>query len=281
MIRDKRIAVSLGSAAAVLALVAVAQYAGVGSGYSLDEPDSTDGGGTTTVAALGGEPVRLPPWTEYGEVLARPLFNESRAPELQVSTTVVDPAAAGNANPLNATLSGVIISGDIRLALVTDNAKGETFDVRVGQPLEGDQSGWTLVELGPRGAVFEGVGLGRQSLELETDAKGAVPGAAPPPVPAPVAAQVPAQVPAQAAAPAQAVAPAPQQSAGVVSSSGLILPPPQGGAPQNAQTAGDGGAADAAQQVANADEIRKRIEERRRQLREEAQRMLQQQTQTP
>jgi general secretion pathway protein N len=279
MIRDKRIAVSLGSAAAVLALVAVAQYAGVGSGYSLDEPDSADGGGTTTVAALGGEPVRLPPWSEYGEVLARPLFNESRAPELQASTAAVDPAAAGNANPLNATLSGVIISGDVRLALVTDNAKGETFDVRVGQPLEGDQSGWTLVELGPRGAVFEGVGLGRQSLELETDAKGSVPGAAPPPpAPAPVAAQVPVQ----AAAPAQAAAPPPPppQPAGIVTNTGLVLPPP-GGVPQNAQPAADGGAADAAQQVANADEIRKRIEDRRRQLREEAQRMLQQQNQTP
>jgi general secretion pathway protein N len=279
MIRDKRIAVSLGSAAAALALVAVAQYAGVGSGYSLDEPDSADGGGTTTVAALGGEPVRLPPWSEYGEVLARPLFNESRAPELQASTTAVDPAAAGNANPLNATLSGVIISGDVRLALVTDNAKGETFDVRVGQPLEGDQSGWTLVELGPRGAVFEGVGLGRQSLELETDAKGSVPGAAPPPpAPAPVAAQVPVQ----AAAPAQAAAPPPPppQPAGIVTNTGLVLPPP-GGVPQNAQPAADGGAADAAQQVANADEIRKRIEDRRRQLREEAQRMLQQQNQTP
>jgi general secretion pathway protein N len=281
MIRDKRIAVSLGSTAAALALAAVAQYAGVGSNYSLDEPDPADAGGTTAVAALGGEPVRLPPWTEYGEVLARPLFNESRAPELQASTAAVDPAAAGNAQPLNATLSGVIISGEVKLALVTDNAKGETFRVRVGQPLEGDQSGWTLVELGPRGAVFEGVGLGRQSLELETDAKGSAPGAAPPPAPVPAVAQAPVQAAAPAPAAASAPPTPPAQPGGIVSSTGLVLPPPSGAAPQPAQPAVDGGTADAAQQVANADEIRKRIEERRRQLREEAQRMLQQQNQTP
>ncbi len=270
MIRDKRIAVGLGAIAVVLGLVAVAQYAGFGSGYSLDEPDAAASGGGTTVAALGGEAVRLPPWAEYSEVLARPLFNESRAPELVANTAAIDPAAAGNAQPLNATLNGVIISGDIRLALVTDNAKGESFGVRVGQPLVGEQSGWTLVELEPRGAVFEGVGLGRQSLQLETDAKGSVPGAAPPPPTA-----------VQAVAPVQAASPSsPPQPMGVVTSSGLVLPPP-GGTPQTAQPAGDGSAADVAQQVANADEIRKRIEERRRQLREEAQRMLQQQNQTP
>jgi general secretion pathway protein N len=278
MIRDKRIAVALGGAATVLTLVAGAQYAGVGSGYSLDEADATGGTTTVTVAALGGEPVRLPPWTEYGEVLSRPLFNESRAPELQATTTAIDPAAAGNAQPLNATLSGVIISGDVRLAFVTDNAKGETFGIRVGQPLEGDQSGWTLVELGPRNAVFEGAGLGRQSLDLETDAKGAVPGAAPPPPP-------PAQVPAQAAAPVSPQ-PAPQSAPNVpqparVIAGGLDMTPAPSSVPQIAQPAADGGATDAAQQVANADEIRKRIEERRRQLREEAQRMLQQQNQTP
>lgn len=268
MIRDQRIAIGLGTTAGILALVAVAQYAGLGSGYRLEPVESADSAAATTVAALGGEPVRLPPWSHYAEVLARPLFNESRAPELQESTVVVDPAAGGNAQPLNATLSGVILSGAVRLALVTDNAKGETFGVRVGQPLAGDQSGWTLVELGPRGAVFEGAGLGRQTLALETDARGATPGA---PAPQPVAQPAPSAAAADPAAAAQ-TGMANAMIGGNLPAAGMPAQPAPG-------VAGAPGADP--QQLANADEIRKRIEARRRELREEAQRMLQQQNQTP
>ena len=235
MSRGRRTAIVVGAVAAVLALLAVALRLGVGSGYRLAE----DAGPAPALAfgQIRGEPPKLRAWVEFGELVARPLFNESRAPEAQPESA--DAAAEGAAQPLNVQLTGVILSQDLQLALVRDNTNGETARVRVGTPLEGAMAGWTLVELKPRLAVFDGAGLGRQELELTVDTKGTAPPPVAPP-PAPAAAAAPAAANAQPAAGTPA---APAQAPG---------------------------------QPANADEIRRRIEERRRQLREEAQRMLEQ-----
>ena len=85
----------------------------------------------------------------------------------------------------------MILSQDLQLALVRDNTNGETARVRVGKPLEGAMAGWTLVELKPRLAVFDGAGLGRQELELTVDTKGTAPPPVAPPA-APAAAATPA-----------------------------------------------------------------------------------------
>lgn len=244
MTRSKAIAAVLAVAAALLGLLAVAQLSGLGTGYSL-EPARPAGGKGAELGALEQEPPAMKAWTEYGEVLAHPLFNESRAPEEQ-------PPSEGGDQPttaaLNVTLTGVVITNDVRIAMVKDNASGKTIRVKVGQPLEGDQAGWTLAELAPRGAVFDGGQLGRQELELSVDTKGA-------PAPEPPPAQ-----------PNQTTAMAPVQ------------PPPQQPQQQNpgVPPATAAQPADNAPQAATADDIRRRIEERRRQLREEAQRMLEQ-----
>ena len=235
MSRGRRTAIVVGAVAAVLALLAVALRLGLGSGYRLAE----DAGPAPALAfgPIRGEPPKLRAWVEFGELVARPLFNESRAPEAQPESA--DATAEGAAQPLNVQLTGVILSQDLQLALVRDNTNGETARVRVGKPLEGAMAGWTLVELKPRLAVFDGAGLGRQELELTVDTKGTAPPPVAPPA-APAAAEAPAAANAQPAAGTPA---APAQAPG---------------------------------QPANADEIRRRIEERRRQLREEAQRMLEQ-----
>jgi len=242
MTRGKAIAAGLAGAAVLLGVLAALQVYGVGTGYSL-EPATVAGGREQGPAALEREPVRMRPWTEYGEVLARPLFNESRAPE-EAPPTEGDATATTAA--LNVALTGVVITADVRIAMVKDNASGKTVRVKLGQPLEGDQAGWTLAELKPRGAVFDGGELGRQELELTIDTKGApAPEGAPPAQPNQTTAMAPVPpppntVPAPGAAPV-AVAPVENQP-----------------------------------QAATAEDIRRRIEERRRQLREEAQRMLEQ-----
>jgi general secretion pathway protein N len=233
VIQGKKIAIALGALCGVLGLVAGGQGVGLGSGYSLAEQEAVDAA-PASLAALDREPSKMRPWSEYGPVLARPLFNESRAPEIE-EAPAADAAAA--TQPLTVTLTGVILTRNMQLALVTDLAKGETERVRVGQPLTGERAGWTLIELRPRIAVFEGSGLGRQELELMVDTHGATP-----PAPAPAAVQPAATAPAQS-------------------------PVPTPAAPAVAQAPG---------QPASAEEIRRRIEERRKQLREEAQKMLQQ-----
>jgi general secretion pathway protein N len=239
VIVGKKIAIGLGATAGVLALLAAGQGMGLGSGYALAPPLEAEAP-PAPPPALEREPARMRPWVDYGLVLARPLFNESRAPEIEETADAGDAPAT---QPLTLALTGVILTRDLQIALITDPAKNETERVRVGQPLAGERAGWTLVELKPRAAVFEGAGLGRTELDLATDVQGATPPAAP----APAVASAPAAVPAVAGQPA---------------------PPP---AP---------GAAQAPGQPASAEEIRRRIEERRRQLREEAQKMLQQQGNT-
>jgi general secretion pathway protein N len=237
MSRGRRTAMVVGAVASVLLLLTVALRLGVGTGFSLAE----DAGPAPALAfgQIRDEPPKLRAWVEFGELVARPLFNETRAPEEQPESA--DATAEGAAQPLNVQLTGVILAQGLQLALVRDTTNGETARVRVGQPLEGAMAGWKLVELQPRLAVFDGAGLGRQELPLTVDTKGA------PPPPAPVAAAQPAPVAAQPAAP-------------------------------NAQPAVGNPAAPVpvAGQPASADEIRRRIEERRRQLREEAQKMLDQ-----
>jgi general secretion pathway protein N len=225
----------VGAVASVLLLLAVALRLGVGTGFSLAE----DAGPAPALAfgQIRDEPPKLRAWVEFGELVARPLFNESRAPEEQPESA--DATAEGAAQPLNVQLTGVILAQGLQLALVRDTTNGETARVRVGQPLEGAMAGWKLVELQPRLAVFDGAGLGRQELPLTVDTKGA----APPPAPV-VAAPAAAQPAAPNGQPAVAANPA--------------VPVPVAGQP------------------ASADEIRRRIEERRRQLREEAQKMLDQ-----
>jgi general secretion pathway protein N len=237
MTRDRQLALALGAVAALLAVFGIAQRAGIGSGYAL-APAVEQTEPTPSLAGLDREQVKLRPYVDYGEMLARPIFNESRAPEIQ-ETAAVDPNAPA-AQPLNVQLAGIILTGAVKLAMVTDPGNGETQRVKLGMPLEGAQSAWTLVELKPRAAVFDGAGLGRTELELSVDTKGAVT-TVPPPTPAPSAA----------------------------------LPPATPALTSNTPVPADPNAAPAA----NADEIRRRIEERRRQLREEAQRMLDQQNQ--
>ena len=240
MIRGKRIAIVLGGSAAVLGGLLLAQELGLGSQYGLDDSSASP----QPVAGLGeiaADTPKLNAWPEYAEVLSRPLFNESRAPE-EVETQVVE--ATGT--ELNATLTGVIVSGQLQLAIVRDNETNESQRVRVGQPMEGKQAGWTLVELKPRMAVFQGGSAERKELELQVDTKGAT-----------------------------AVVPvSPSPSAVPVATSSPMVPV----VPGPGTTAADPAAAQPGQ-PASAEEIRKRIEERRKQLREEAQRMLEQQNQ--
>lgn len=246
MIRGKFIAILLGSIAGALGIGAVLQGTGLGRGYATAEDDGS-ARSAKAFPAIAGEPAKVKPFPTYAEILNRPLFNESRAPE-EVPDTAQAPESTA-AGELNATLSGIIITKDARLAIVTNTANGEAQRVRVGQPLEGDLSGWALIELSPRLAVFEGSGAGRKELELMVDTKGAT-APAPPPKPQP--------------APATPGNPQAQQAGGV--------PPPATPAATPPQAVG---------QPATADEIRRRIEERRKQLREEAQRMLQEQEQNP
>ncbi len=173
--------------------------------------------------------VELPPSGRFVEVASRPLFAEDRRPEPKIlEEPGVEPEAPPSV-PLNVALTGIIHTPTMRVALLRDNATGQSLNLRERMVLPGDQGGWQVKSIKPREVVFEDTGSESETtLEL-----GIGTGSAQPALPPPALVQ-----PAQAA----------QQAADGVS---------------QADTAED----EVAQRAA---EIRRRIEERRAQLRREA-----------
>jgi len=160
--------------AAALALLVFAQYAGMGRGYDwlTDSPSGDEV--KFNIAELKRSTFNLPPAATFAEVENRPLFNGDRKP---TPADAVAPSAeeAPPPAPLNATLTGVIITADARIALLHDNAKNQAVSLKVGMPLEGDQANWTLAEIKPRSVVFKNADNESNELELQTSAPAAAP----------------------------------------------------------------------------------------------------------
>ena len=175
---------------------------------------------------------RLGSASEYLEVGNRPLLLADRRP------APVTPVAGEGTTDLDVALTSVLITPRLQMAILTDNQGGATHRVRVGDQVSG--TAWRLVQVEPRRAVLDGPG-GQRELVLRVFTGGGAMPADPaitevaPPAPPP-----PNAMPVEGAADA-AAAPAP--------------------APQAAETL---------TQEQQIEAIRKRIEARRRQMREEA-----------
>lgn len=110
-------------------------------------------------------PDRIGPLAQYAEAAARPVFTSDRRPRSFLATAPDGDAAAGTqSQSLNFILTGVLISPQVRIAFLQPTGGGESIRVREGSSPEG-ASGWQLVEVQPRRAVFAGNG-GESSLDL-------------------------------------------------------------------------------------------------------------------
>lgn len=185
------------------ALALVAALAGMGGRIAPAELPASD------PLPVAGKPApeRIGPYAQYREAELRPLFATDRRPRAFEIAGRAGPATPVEAQPLNLRLTGVLISPRVQLATVQVPG-GEAERVRLGQSPDA-ASGWRLVSLAPRSAVFEGPG-GRQTLELQVSGVAAAPAkpatpVPPPPPPPPVPAQDDAEA-ADAAAAAQEAA---------------------------------------------------------------------------
>lgn len=240
--------VALAVLAAWSAIVALAAYAGLGGRYSL-HPDDPDAVPAPPALNLSAARIELPAYdTRYAVIGERPLFSPDRRPLPDSDGDAVDAVEAPPPAPLDVTLTSVILFGEARLAMVMDNKTKTSQTVRVGDSLGGEQAGWKLVELAPRRAVFEGP-TGRSEADLRVfDGQGGQP-------PTAITTPQPAVVQTGEAQPGEAPAqPATQASSDAAQPDQLATP--------------DGKAGETPQ--SRAEMIRRRIEERRRQMREEA-----------
>lgn len=167
---------ALGAVCGVLVVAALLQYAGVGRGYGW-APDDPESMPQLPGGAVDDKPLKLPPESAFAEVDRHPLFNEDRMP------TPVDASAGGDevavVSPLNITLTGIVSTSAVKIAMVQDKARNQSVALKVGMPLEGDQAGWTLVEVKPRSVVFRNASNEKSEVELETAVAAAPKSAAP------------------------------------------------------------------------------------------------------
>lgn len=175
----------LGGLCGVLGLTALLQVLGVGSGYRLlsDQPGEIE---PELLQPMQQVEFRLPEFAQFIEIGQRPLFNPDRKPRPIEAKEVAALSPEGPPPmPLNATLLGVLLDPDHRVAMLRDNSSSAVLRVREGMPLPGDLSGWTLRELEPRRAFFDG-GPTQGTAELKLDMAKApsgqmvAPGMAPP-----------------------------------------------------------------------------------------------------
>jgi general secretion pathway protein N len=230
----------LAGACGVLLLLAFALQVGFGRGYHWLAPDE-DATNAAGAVAIDREPFKLPPETAFVETTERPIFNEDRKPTPETAPEDVKPPPPSV--PLNVNLTGVILTPQVHLAMLHDNAKNEAMSVREGMPLSGDLGGWTLTKVKPRSALFKDSSGEEVEVELSTAVASPKPGSNPP-RPGGVG---PAQAGANQA-PTQQFGPKP--------------PPPAAKGTETAQ----------------AEQMQRRIEERRKQMRDEAERLKQQQS---
>ncbi len=191
-------------------------------------------------------PSRLGPLAQYAEIGARPLFSDDRRPRpFSLQPEGEDEAAA---NTFDYVLTSVLITPGLHMAIVQPTAGGDSIRIKLGESAE-DAAAWRLVALNPRSAVFAGP-EGEKTLNLRVSAgNGGEPPTQVRSEGAPDTMVDATETTADAAAPA----PAPK-------------PPGPAKAPATPATP-----APVANPEAQMDAIRKRIEARRAQLRQQAQ----------
>jgi len=190
-------------------------------------------------------PERLGSMSQYAEIAARPLFTDDRRPRPFSLQAQGEGEEDGNA--FDFILTSVLITPGLQMAILQPSGGGESLRVKLGDAPE-SAPGWRLIDLKPRNAVFAGPG-GEKSMDLRVfDGTGGEP-------------------PTQASVEPDAATPA---SRAIEPAARPATPPPKPApAPQATMSDADAPAPPESQE-AQIEAIRKRIEARRAQMRQQS-----------
>lgn len=269
----------LAGAAGWAVLVWLLALAGMGRSAQPLPPDATQLRPLPQLRASTAKP--LGPLAQYDQIAARPLFTQDRRPK-----PFFLPGQGGGESEKAAfdyVLTSVLITPTLKMAILQPADGSESVRVKLGEVPESHPA-WRLTALDARSAVFEGA-EGRREMTLRVfNGQGGQPptvvaapaaGNAPRPsgVTVPPASQpiTPAPKPANAPTPPRPVAAAPAQAPGTSAAS------PQAGNNNTSDSTSDAPLTPEAQMEA----IRKRIEARRAQMRQQQQQSGQPPAKTP
>jgi hypothetical protein len=119
--------------------------------------EAADFGEVAESAADGGS---LPPLAAFSTTVERPLFSRNRRPPPPGEAAGAE-LAQGTATEMPFLLSGVLIAGPRRVALLQTRASPKTLRVEEGETVEG----WKVVTIRPQAVVVRS-GSGQQELKL-------------------------------------------------------------------------------------------------------------------
>ncbi len=119
----------------------------------------------------------LEDFSAYAAITERPVFFSDRqlpvveAPgdEEQMAMEEEEPEEIED---LKAALAGVVITPEMKLAMVSDEQAGKTFVLREGMSLEGEQAAWKLEAIQARQVSFVSVDGRQTDLELKVNTAG-------------------------------------------------------------------------------------------------------------
>lgn len=152
---QRRLTPILGGVAALFGALLLTLLLGVGRSVSWGAPRPA-----TPLPPTHDQGLPPPiPLAQFSAVWLQPLFNNDRKPVMH--------AASGGASLGDMSLTGIILTPPLHMALLRD--KGGDHDVRVREGDSLPDGSWRLVELKPRAAVFES-GSGRTELQLPAGA---------------------------------------------------------------------------------------------------------------
>ena len=161
----------VGQAFAAVALVLVLTMLLLGVLWTMPP---TGGGGEEEG---GGEALRLDvpelppsePMDAYAVVTERPVFNESRQPELGLDSEQdeLGDLEENNVDAPELELAGVIITPSIRMVTLRQKEAGESLVAFEGQPLHGDYGSWHVSRIAPREITLASGDGEEMQLELQ------------------------------------------------------------------------------------------------------------------
>jgi len=171
----KLLTLVLAGTCGLLLLLALALQIGFGRGYRW-LPVDDDAVTRLGAGGIDNTPFKLPPEADFAQTDVRPLFNEDRKPTPDTPTEAVAPVMP--AVPLNVSLTGVILTPQLHMAMIHNNTKNDSVALKEGMPLPGDMGGWTLTRVKARSAIFKETAGDEVEVELSTAVASPKPGAA-------------------------------------------------------------------------------------------------------
>lgn len=149
-----RLSVVLAAACGIFGLLALLFWLGVGSGYRFLPPSTDATHRLPSVTTIEKKPFNMPEFGHFAEITQRPLLSDDRLP-IPPGADQVDDTPEAPPVPLQVQLTGIIITPELRMALLKDNTNNKAVSLKEGMPLPGNQSAWLLVEIQPRKVVFK------------------------------------------------------------------------------------------------------------------------------